>query len=230
MKSNFRITYRPSDGSREYIAQIIEAESVEEAHRILGPCHSIRGTSIQCHGTTASGDPCQRFTSEMYCCASHDPRPMQQEVSLDLDEQVIELTQFKGDTHYGTQEIDIQVARKAFERGEAIAGYPRTQMVNRLIAFDWDIDAVTASYEREEWERRLDRRSKDFRVTVEAADPVPATDDDLEIRTTHNGWQWWTLGLTLDEAKALKVALDDFIKTGRDQTRNIDGEKIAKEK
>jgi hypothetical protein len=68
--NTFRITFRRFRGS-PLNAQLIEARYVAQAIRKLGPVWSIRSISMQCAGLTSKGNPCQRFTSNEYCCESH---------------------------------------------------------------------------------------------------------------------------------------------------------------
>lgn len=69
--SNYHITYKPVPGMPEYIARVVSAHSVSEAMDQLGSYHTIRSITVQCEGLTAKGEPCQRFTHNLYCCEAH---------------------------------------------------------------------------------------------------------------------------------------------------------------
>jgi len=72
MKSNFKITFHRYH--EPYQTQIITASSAHEATLAIGDYWTIRSTTVQCAGTTKAGEPCQRFTSEEYCCEAHKPK------------------------------------------------------------------------------------------------------------------------------------------------------------
>jgi hypothetical protein len=75
--SEFRIIYKP-DRRSEYVARIISARSASEAmakvvsSTILGGYWTIRSITVQCEGTTKTGEPCQRFTHNEFCCEAHE--------------------------------------------------------------------------------------------------------------------------------------------------------------
>jgi len=76
MKSNFRITYKATPHQDHYTARIISARTVQEATEKLRQLegtfiHTTRSITVQCAGVTKSGDPCQRFTHDEYCCEAH---------------------------------------------------------------------------------------------------------------------------------------------------------------
>jgi len=77
MKSRtFKISFKrqPHFG---YQTCLVNADSASEARgeliRHYGGLYSIRSVSVQCAGETKSGNPCQRFSANDYCCDGHNP-------------------------------------------------------------------------------------------------------------------------------------------------------------
>lgn len=213
MKSTFKITYRPSDGSREYVSRLIDADDVDEAREAILPCHSIRSISVQCHGKTQKGSPCQRFTANEYCCDAHDPRSARAELSFDCDAELFFLIRMKGSTHYSTTELDVQTVREAFERNEMITRYPRTQMIDRLISLDWDVEALRQHYADEEARMSAERRREKFRVRIEKNEPGAYDESTLRTYVTRNGFQWFGIDFTDEEARCFIEALQEVLDT-----------------
>ena len=60
--------------------------------------------------------------------------------------------------------------------------------------------------EKQELEKLKQYRKENFAVVIEK-DRYSDNDDDFVLRTTHNGYQWSTLGLNPSEAKKVVEAL-----------------------
>jgi len=50
-----------------YQCRLIDAENISAAYRALGQYWTIKDTTVLCHGTTAKGEPCQKYSHDDYC-------------------------------------------------------------------------------------------------------------------------------------------------------------------
>jgi hypothetical protein len=62
----------------------------------------------------------------------------------------------------------------------------------------------------EEMRARLaESRAKNFSVSIDSTDSIQESDFSLNV--THNGYQWTSIKINIDEAKQIHSALTDFI-------------------
>lgn len=223
---NFRITYRPiGAGLCEYQSQIVEAEDSSEAIRKLyHKPRQIRSVTVQCAGTTKTGEPCQRFSHDDYCCEAHDPRPSEFEVSLNLHTRKVVVARLKGTKRYSTAELSVEEAQSNFYRGTALSRHPRTLQVDRLIACEWDFDELLEQYKQERFAAAAQNRREKFRLKIDKRTPGPYDESTMEVLLTRNGYQWQGLDLTDEEAKALIAALVEHMDHRRFMKKTVTGE------